>query len=449
MSQSFVNMTTELYESVSTMSTELLFLIFFLLGFVVLQSETFKSKKGAKNKKKAALDAQVDYWKTIEIEGQAGHHNGVISSWRSASKCAPTPAETFRFVAEAFLQVEKDKFFKEVSNHIKMFRYECCNVRVAAAILEVTARAGEVDLMEKFMRLFCGELYLAADLRMYDVVVGGYAAVGKEEKVHEVFKAMKSAGHKVSARGFSLSIKGFLKNNMADAALKQVLLMQESGYRAPPFAVGQIFRSTVDVQCKEAYLNALEWKVPLPAEAVSYLFDEFCAKQGRYDLVDRIEAWARRSDVPASCGAYDWLLKHWASTGDARAIPVFEEVQRAGGRMSEALCVGLLARCAESKFLRFADIIVNHIKSKQTMTIAMYSALMKVYAMSGMYDQACDLYYEITSNGLEPDATMYGCLMRFSVDCGRTELAQKLFEKAPRLEIQNYMSLIRAAGRDR
>merc|ERR1719282_2234129 len=83
------------------------------------------------------------------------------------------------------------------------------------------------------------------------------------------------------------------------------------------------------------------------------------------------------------------------------------------------------------------------------MTIAVYSALMKVYAYCGMYDRACNLYDQIRADGLEPDAMMYGCLMKFAVECGRTDLSRELSEKAPSLDIQNYMSLIRAAGRDR
>lgn len=44
---------------------------------------------------------------------------------------------------------------------------------------------------------------------------------------------------------------------------------------------------------------------------------------------------------------------------------------------------------------------------------------------------------------------MHGCLMQFAVECGRTELSRELFEKPPMLEVQNYMSMIRAAGRDK
>merc|ERR1719343_241692 len=78
-----------------------------------------------------------------------------------------------------------------------------------------------------------------------------------------------------------------------------------------------------------------------------------------------------------------------------------------------------------------------------------YSSLMKVYARCGLLDKACDLYDEVIAAGLEPDSMMYGCLMKFSVECGRTELSRELFERAPTLDIQNYMSLIRAASRDK
>merc|ERR1719379_898841 len=66
-----------------------------------------------------------------------------------------------------------------------------------------------------------------------------------------------------------------------------------------------------------------------------------------------------------------------------------------------------------------------------------------------MYEKACELYDQILADGLTPDATMYGCLLKFSAECGRTDLTNELFKKVPNVEIQNYMSLIRAAGRDK
>ena len=62
---------------------------------------------------------------------------------------------------------------------------------------------------------------------------------------------------------------------------------------------------------------------------------------------------------------------------------------------------------------------------------------------------ACDLYPEITASGLTPDAIRYGCVMRFSVKRGRSELSKELSRLAPQLDTQNYMYLIRAAGHDK
>lgn len=43
----------------------------------------------------------------------------------------------------------------------------------------------------------------------------------------------------------------------------------------------------------------------------------------------------------------------------------------------------------------------------QAMTLSIYSALMKVYAFSGLYERACDLYEDIQKDGIEPDSIMH------------------------------------------
>merc|ERR1719210_266890 len=82
------------------------------------------------------------------------------------------------------------------------------------------------------------------------------------------------------------------------------------------------------------------------------------------------------------------------------------------------------------------------------MTLATYKTLMKVYACCGLYDRACDLHDQVIADGLEPDHVMYGCLVKFAVKCGRTALSHEFFERARGGDIQNYMWLIRAAGRE-
>jgi pentatricopeptide repeat protein len=185
----------------------------------------------------------------------------------------------------------------------------------------------------------------------------------------------------------------------------------------------------------------------MPGEVVGAVMED-CFKRDDLEMAFQVQRAARDAQTPMPVNAYDSLLKLCAVHGHEQAMAIFDDMQREGIRTSEGLCVSLLSRCADSKYLRFAEHIAHFARSRGAMSLALYSVLMKVYAYCGMFDKACDLYVQIRSQGLEPDAMMYGCLMKFSVACGRTELSQELFEKAPTLDIQNYMSLIRAAGRD-
>merc|ERR1740121_3511702 len=235
---------------------------------------------------------------------------------------------------------------------------------------------------------------------------------------------------------------------MLNAALRQVLEMKQHGFNVPPFALVQLARIACDQGRAADALEVAQKGLTLPAEAVVCLLED-CVKRNDVALARHIEQLARKSDVPLLCASFEALLKVYVQVGDLRAIEIFVEMDKDGMRISEGLCVSILARSAESKFLRFAEEVWRFVRARGDASIAAYSALMKVYAYSGMYDKACDLYDQIRADGLEPDATMYGCLMKFAVECGRTDLAQQLSEKVPSLDIQNYMSLIRAAGRDK
>merc|ERR1719330_2054161 len=88
--------------------------------------------------------------------------------------------------------------------------------------------------------------------------------------------------------------------------------------------------------------------------------------------------------------------------GDGSALELFEEVQRFDIRFSDSFYVSLIARCAEPKFLRFAEEIARVLRARGGMTVSTYSALMKVYAFCSLYDKACDLYGELLDQALEP-----------------------------------------------
>ena len=132
---------------------------------------------------------------------------------------------------------------------------------------------------------------------------------------------------------------------------------------------------------------------------------------------------------------------------DSQAVDLFDEMLK-NHRPTDSTLVGIfVVVCADARFLRLAERVATAAREAGLMSLPLYSAWMRVYAYCGLFDKACDLYDMLIEDGLEPDATMYGCLMKFAVDCGRSDLSTALFKKAPVVDIQNYMSLIRACGR--
>merc|ERR1719399_117756 len=97
-----------------------------------------------------------------------------------------------------------------------------------------------------------------------------------------------------------------------------------------------------------------------------------------------------------------------------------------------------------------AEHAVAHIRQANGhVTLALYSALMKVYSHARLYHKTCDLYEAMKRDGVEADTVMYGSLIKAAVESGRLELARQLFKKSGNPDLLNYMSLIRAAGREK
>jgi len=360
-----------------------------------------------------------------------------------------------KIVVQALASSEPD-CLTEVVDHIMAHPTVLACPRVAAAVLDIVARAGHTSIMEELSQSFRHKLHIPCTPQTYEILLGGFASVGDVPKVETLRKELVSAGQKLTARGYSLIIKGFLKNGMADYSLQYVTEMRQANFYVPSFAVTQLFRVAGDAGRMEEIFDKAnnagifegpKANISLPAEAVTVLLDD-CCKRNNLALAGRVDLLVKQLGVALLTGSFDSLLKIYAVAGDARAMTIFQEMRSTNTRISEGLCVGLLARAADSKFLRFAEEVVSFARERDGMTIVVYSALMKVYAYSGLYDKACDLYDQIKADGLEPDSMMYGCLMKFAAECGRTELSRFLAEKAPTLDVQNYMSLIRAAGRD-
>eukprot|EP00419_Tripos_fusus_P061952 CAMPEP_0172930502 /NCGR_PEP_ID=MMETSP1075-20121228/219021_1 /TAXON_ID=2916 /ORGANISM="Ceratium fusus, Strain PA161109" /LENGTH=467 /DNA_ID=CAMNT_0013791811 /DNA_START=79 /DNA_END=1480 /DNA_ORIENTATION=+ len=446
------------YESMAPMWVELSFLVFFALGFAFLRIDGFarnstkRSKQLVENPKPRAFDARLR--KVIEDETALGKHDAVLKAWRVGCISAPTPPELIKPVVHALLDLEPEDAASELLEHIRKHAMVLSNSRVACAVLDAVARAGEVRTMEELWEAFQKDLRIKPTYQMYEMLVGGFASVGDEKKVAKVFETMNETRNdemlvggfasvgdekkvakvfetmnetriKLTARGYSLTIKGFLKNNMVDAVLKQLLAMNKRGIHIPPFATVQFLRISSEAnRAAEAFHALTDASIALPPEALSLLLED-CAKRGNLELATSIEALAREAKQPLLCGAYDALLidavlkQLLAMNKQGIHIPPFAIVQylristeanhtaeafRALTDASvtlppEALSL-LLEDCVKRTNLELATSIEALAREiKQPLLSGAYDALLKLHTSAG-HLHALDLFEEMQNSGV-------------------------------------------------
>lgn len=422
---------------------EVLFVGCCAIGFAVLQL-TSSGKKFAKSSNKLRQQ-----FKIVHSHVDSGNAAGTVIAWRAVSAQQAASCETLKLVANAYLDSEPSSLVAELAEHLSAHASKFYDSKAALAVLEVIARAGKHEIMEDFYQTLTSRLNIPTTTAMQEILLGGYATAGNEEKVTQLVAHMREGQKKVTVRGYSLMIKGFLKNGMLNAAVTQIKAMRVQGLNVPPFAISEVFRIARDARRTAEIFYSTHEEVSITADAATIILEDCLAMQDMA-LAKSVEKCMRQAKVQMNFGAYEALLKLYTSKGDTCAFELFEAMQKQFSYISDGLCVRLISGCAEPKFIRFAEVVVALLRSKSKMTVVMYSALMKVYSYCGKYDQACDLYDQLRADGLEPDSVMYGCLMKFSAECGRTDLTKELFAKAPiGVDIHHYMALIRAAGQDK
>jgi pentatricopeptide repeat protein len=431
---------SEIYDFLIQIWMEVFFVLCFGVAFSMLQLQ--KGKRGKTSGK------VQQYFKNVHAEATSGSAAKVISAWRAVKAQRPAPTDTLKVVAQAFLDAEPASLVRELIEHLSLHPPKASEAKAATAVLEVVAQAGQEDIMEKLFQGFVRELRISATPHMHELLLGGYAAAGNKEKASQMVKKLRESGQKVSVRGYSLMAKGFLKNGMLDAAIEQVKEMRSQGLNVPSFAVLELFRAAREQGRAIEIFQELQNKVAMTTDSLTFVAEE-CLKLNNVTAAKSLEGWARGNKLQMNFTTCEALLKIYTCAGDAQALDLFQDMQKSFAYISDGLCTSLVSRCAESKFLKLAEAIVAFVRSRGKMTLVMYSALMKVYSYSNLHSRACDLYDELRADGLEPDATMYGCLMKFSASCGRTELTRELSSKVQGTDIHHHMALIRAAGQDK
>lgn len=386
--------------------------------------------------------------KTMEAELSAGNSLAAVDVWRKSGSNSASSVAVIRLAAQALLDASPGTLVGELIDHLAD-QLEAQHRSLASAVLDVVARSGKVELLAPLVEGLCSRLRMRPSRDMHESVTGGYAFAGNEVGLAAHMARMRKAGEALSARGQLLVLRGLFRHDRADGAVAAAKDMVAAGFTLPAFVPVELARCL----CRAGRAaEVLGWSgrdgFALSAEAIE-LVAEHCQRQSDGAVAAGLWEASQREKVNLSSRARESILKVLVACGDERAFEAFDAMQLAGSPITEGFCMCLLAKGAESKFLPFAKVVAAYARRNLKMSVALYSAQMKVYAYSNMYIQACGLYDELKADGHEPDQPMVSCLMRFAAACGRSDLTEELASKNPSFDSSGFMARLRVAAQER
>jgi len=238
--------------------------------------------------------------------------------------------------------------------------------------------------------------------------------------------------------------KEALRRSDLPAALAVMQAAVVAGLFVPAHILGEYVSQGLRARGESAVMADLE-SLNLPAAAVADLVGAL-TKAGDAQQVEMVLKLAEKA---GGCyAALEAVFKTLAKTSDQRAFEYFDRLL-AEGPLQEGTAVAVLGFCADGHNVPLAEKVFATAREQACATVVVYSALMRVYAVCRLFHKSCDLYSTLESDGLEPDTVMYGGLIKAAVECGRLDLSRKLLRASGTMDIQNYMSLFRACGRER
>mmetsp|Transcript_159223 Transcript_159223/g.296865 ORF Transcript_159223/g.296865 Transcript_159223/m.296865 type:complete len:1024 (+) Transcript_159223:108-3179(+) len=249
-------------------------------------------------------------------------------------------------------------------------------------------------------------------------------------------------------QGHMQQISRAVQQRQLAKAMQYLFAMRDAGYRVPASCMLQFARFAIESEEGRTVLRDLPSQV-MSAEAVTALL-EHAGKVGDAALLRDMYKRVAKDLALLSHQGCEALLRSFAALGDSRSVEVFDEVLQSGFQPSENLLIAVISLCADSRHVQMAEHALSYARKMHgRASIAMYSAMIKVYGSARLFEKTCNLYEIMQRDGVHADTVVYGSLIKAAVESGRLELARQLFRESGNPDLLNYMSLIRAAGRER
>jgi len=261
---------------------------------------------------------------------------------------------------------------------------------------------------------------------------------------------MRKEGVALPARSYVKWVKDALKRSSLFEAAERMAEMRTEGFFVPAQLVAQLARVGARAGKVTETLSLLR-ELDLQGDTLVAVLD-LCQKENQFELLDGVLAAAQCAEpleaaLPAA--ALEAAVRAFARRSDPRAFTYWDALLAAGHAPSDAYAVQVITLCSEGRNVPLVEHILATTRAAGRSSLAVYSAVVRVYGHAKLYHKACDLFPSLLEDGVEPDNVMYGSIIKAAVECGRLDFSRELLRKSGTMDIQNYMSLFRACGRER
>jgi pentatricopeptide repeat protein len=369
--------------------------------------------------------------KQLEANWAAGHADVVLSDWKALDQFS---INALKAVVEALVATQREN---EVNSTVQRILAKHGNMRskeamtVALEAVSTCLPQVSASVRASFNKILAKANY--KDSRNNGPLTQAAPPLSPEEQAHvlRITKAVQSA--------------------QVEDARQQMISMHGAGHCVPTSCVVAFVRTGAASDPERAWIKDVP-NVAFTADVIVALL-EHTAKTCSGQMLNKVRDIHHRAEelsllqAPQVCEA---ILRSYATLGHSRAVEVFDDFVSRGFAPSEGTLTGVISLCAESRHVQMAEHVLQYARrANVNSTLSFYAAMVKVYAHSRLFNKICSLYEIMLQDGVKPDTVVYGALIKAAVESGRLELARKLFRESGNPDLLNYMSLIRAAGREK
>jgi len=407
-----------------TFGIEMIFFSFFCFGYILVM---------ATGKGKGVASKKLSGEKEISADFASANYQAVVEK---ADDIEAVNGEVLMMVTQSLVELNR---MSEVLAYVKKLAAKdsgVLSVDVAHGVLG--SLASDTKLMEEAHEWFVAA-GVTGDESTGDIMFKAYLDANDLTAIDDLL----ASGLTPSGKGYAMLTKAALKRKELDSGATYMRAMQVAGLYIPVNVATQYVKLGLEEGKAEETLSFVR-ELGLSGDCLAAVL-ELAFKKGEVGFVEGILSFD--TEIPVS--SYDVLVKMFAGKQDARAFQYFDAMVSADVEVTDSSCVAIMWQCVESKNVAFAEHVLGSQLERGHGSLATFTAMMKVYATVRMFHKTCELYAKIVACGVEPDTVMYGCLIKAAVEAGRLDLSREFLRKSGSPDIQNYMSLFRACGRER